>query len=135
MTPRTPNLWNQHADAGQLYRSYLVELASLGRDAQIVAACRQIRRYAANRSPRDVANFTFRYEIKALCRQGEYGVALRQLRREIAAHFGHSVDAATHNWGLGDAHMLIENYAPILYFLNRLKLGQSLLELAFERHF
>ena len=46
MAKQIPNLWRAHEDAVRLYQVYLVRLQMNGFHEKVIAAARQIRRYA-----------------------------------------------------------------------------------------
>ena len=47
MTTQLPDLWRARADPDRMYQLYLARLQMNGLHDRVVAACRQIRRYAA----------------------------------------------------------------------------------------
>lgn len=80
MPARIPDLWRTQEDASRLYKLYLVRLRMNGLHEQVVAACRQIRRYASRGPGAKVGLFAFSFEIDSLCDLKNYNQAWRRLR-------------------------------------------------------
>lgn len=130
MVPRIPDLWKSGEAADHLYRLYLAQLQKHDRYERTVAACRQIRHYAACGPGAKEGLLTFHYEVDALYELKNYATAWRQLRLRDRIAFGQSFDYARQEWSVKDAYRLEWDYAPIHYFLGRYKVGCSLLEKA-----
>src|SRR5262249_22951389 len=98
--PTIPNLFrDQNArEAKRLYSLYLAQLMAKSREQRIVEACQQIRSYAARLKQPRSADFTFQFEIDALCKLSQFGDAWKQLRRlERIAH-GKSISLTARAW-------------------------------------
>lgn len=136
MAQHLPNLWRAHEDAVRLYPTYLTRLFMNGLHEKVIAACRQIRRYAARETGIKEGLFTFHFEIDALCAQKQFGAAWRQLRKREVILFGKRLDLAHHAWSPEDGFDLPFYYAPLLYFRGQYRLGCALLEtwLGFSIH-
>src|SRR5262245_18665538 len=81
--PTVPNLFRDQdaREAKRLYSLYLSRLMAKSRQRRIVEACQQIRNYAARLKQPRSADFTFQFEIDALCKLRRFADAWKQLRR------------------------------------------------------
>jgi hypothetical protein len=110
------------------YSYYLSRLAINGRHRRIVDACRRIRRHAAAAGRPRLGDFTYHFEIEALCRLREWSTAWRQLRRLERIDFGRPIDLLAKSWSPRELDRFRYHYPPILYFLGRYRLARRLLE-------
>jgi hypothetical protein len=64
-----PNLLRLRSakESGHLYQDYLIRLMQSSRWDRTLEACRQIRSYAARAERPRLADFTYHFEIEALC--------------------------------------------------------------------
>jgi hypothetical protein len=130
MPSQIPDLWRMKEDALRLYLLYLSRLQTSRRHKRVVAACRQIRRYAARGPGLKQALFTFSIEIDALCDLKKYRAAWRALRVRERILFGKQLNHRRRRWTAQGALALRYDYCPVLYFLGRYRTGCTLLETA-----
>jgi hypothetical protein len=130
MPARIPDLWRMQEDASRLYQLYLVRLRMNGLHKQVVAACRQIRRYASRGPGAKEGLFTFSIEIDSLCDLKNYDQAWRRLRLLEETVFGIRLDLASHDWSAEQRWELAESYAPLLFFMRKYRQGCTLLEIS-----
>jgi hypothetical protein len=128
MSGAIPDLWRAEEDTPRLYQLYLSRLQMNRLHERVVAACRQIRRYAARGPGATAGLFTFSHEIDSLCALKNYQAAWRQLRLRDAILFGERFDLARRRWSADDESQLVFYYAPLLFFLGRYRQGCTLLE-------
>jgi hypothetical protein len=95
---------------------------------RVVAACPQIRRYAARGPGPTEGLFTFFFEIDSLCDLKNYQTAWRRLRLREKIVFGKRLDLRSREWSSTDGCELAWSYAPLLFFLGRCSRGRELLE-------
>ena len=132
LATRIPDLWQaKEDDATRLYAIFLARLQMNGMHKRIVAACRQIRRYADRGPGRIEGLFTFSDEIDALCDQKQYKMAWRQLRLRHEIFYGQRLEL-NRRWTVNDYWDLWSKYAPLLFFLKRYRDGCLLLETALD---
>lgn len=123
-----PDLWRAKEDAARLYQLYLCHLRMNHEDERVVAACPQIRRYAARGPGLAEGLFTFSFEIDSLCDLKDYRAAWRRLRLREEIIFGERFDLRSRKWSRADGHELEFWYAPMMFFLGRIGQGCELLE-------
>lgn len=123
-----PDLWRSKEDTVRLYQLFLCRLLMNDRHERVIAACRQIQRYAARGPGAAEALFSFPIEIDALCALKDYDAAWRRLRRQEEIAFGRRLDLRSRKWSKSDRLLLAYSYAPLLYFRGRYRLGCQLLE-------
>lgn len=127
-TPLPDLFRRRRKEAKVLYPAYLIELRLRGREARVVAACRQIRMFARRRGNSRWGDFTYHFEIDALCSMGKYPIAWRQLRRLEIAAFGKHINLRGIEWRSDEVVWLGTHHVPVLYFLRRYRLAARLLE-------
>lgn len=132
MHSSVPNLIGVEDDWHRLYQVYLSRLMLLRKHEAIVAACQEIRIHAETSGRPQQGALTFFIEIDALCDLGRFDDAWSVLRQAERAEWGRLLDLATHPWEASHADVLMQDYAPILYFLGRVELGCRLLETALD---
>jgi hypothetical protein len=110
------------------YSYYLSRLAINDRHRRVVEACRRIRRHAAALGRPRLGDFTYHFEIEALCRLRQWSMAWRQLRRIERIDFGRPIDLAAKTWSPRELDRFRYQYPPILYFLGRYRAARRLLE-------
>ncbi|MBI1899770.1 MAG: hypothetical protein HYS13_01490 [Planctomycetia bacterium] len=130
MRSRIPDLWRMKEDAHRLYQLYLSRLQSIGCHERVVAACRQIRRYAARGPGMKEALFTFSIEIEALCDLRRYQAAWRAERRREEIVCRKRLDLRRRKWSAKDVWVLRYDFWQLLYFLGRYRVGCAMLESA-----
>jgi hypothetical protein len=113
-----------------MYQLYLARLQMNGLHDRVVAACRQIRRYAARGPGRRAGLFTFSFEVASLVVMKDYQAAWRQVRLRDEIIRGRRVRFDLRKWSIKDFSELAHTYAPLMYFLKRYSLGCQLLETA-----
>ena len=135
-----PDLWKEgEPDARRLYQLFLAYLMRDERHDRIVEVCRIIRRNVARGPGRRDGLFTYPIELESLCALGRFEPAWRQLRRWEETEFGRRLDIRRHRWTREQGHILLYQYAPLMYYRQRYHLGRRLqetgLRFAFqERH-
>jgi hypothetical protein len=130
VTTQLPDLWRARADPDRMYQLYLVRLQMNGMHDRVVAACRQIRRYAARGPGRRAGLFTFFFEVDSLVALKDYQAAWRQVQLRDKIIRGRRVQLSRRKWSIKDFSELAYTYAPLMYFLKRYRLGCELLETA-----
>jgi hypothetical protein len=123
-----PDLWRANEDAVRVYQFYLSHLLINDMHERVVAACRQIRRYAARGPGATEGLFTISIEIESLCALKDYEAAWRRLRLQEEIAFGKRIDLRSRQWSKADWSELIFSYAPLSYFRGRYRQGCRLLE-------
>jgi hypothetical protein len=98
-----------------------------GRTKRTIAACRQIRRYAAAKHVE--RTFTYFWEIEAHGASQDFDSMWQVLRAWEKAAFKKGLNLTEHRWNSDDFHQLIY-YGPILYLRGRYGLGRRLMETA-----
>jgi hypothetical protein len=125
-----PNLfrseWN--AETIRCYEGFLSRLCWAGRTKRTIAACRQIRRYAAAKHVERA--FTYFWEIEAHGASQDFDSMWQVLRAWEKAAFKKGLNLTEHRWKSDDFHQLIYYYGPILYLRGRYGLGRRLMETA-----
>ena len=129
-----PNLFSSHApkDASRLYHSFLTALRAASRWDRTVEACRQIRFRASRSRQTRVADFTYYFEIDALCELGNFPVAWRQLRRWERLAFGRNINLNAKSWRSGELDWFPQYHSQILYFH---RLARRLFDSTLEKMF
>ena len=127
---RVPNLLRLRSakESGYLYQDYLTRLMQSSRWDRTLEACRQIRSYAARHGRPRLADFTYHFEIDALCHLGEYSSAWRQLRRLERIAYGRSVNLKAKSWRSDELDWFLRYHPQILYFLGRYRMARRLYE-------
>lgn len=128
MNAQVPDLWQANEDAPRLYQLYLVRLQMSGAYERVIAACDQIRGFAATGPGRAEGLFTFMFELDALCALKKYRTAWRQLRLQEEIATGARVDIIAGKWEPRELAWFEFNHAPLLFFLGRDDEGCALLE-------
>jgi hypothetical protein len=131
--PTVPNLFRDQdaREAKRLYSLYLSRLMAKSRQRRIVEACQQIRNYAARLKQPRSADFTFQFEIDALCKLRRFADAWKQLRRlERIAH-GKNISLTAKKWGPEQLDWFWNYHPHILYFLGRYQPAGRMLEALF----
>lgn len=134
MAYKIPNLWNEDPAMIPYYRIFLSHLQMAGKHDRIVAACRQIRRYAERGARLDDALFTFHEEIGALCDLKKYKTAWRVLQARDDMLYGPQADVANHP-ERANPYELEPLYAPLLFYLKRYQTGCAVKEAALDPWF
>ena len=120
MTRVLPNLWKTESkDAHRLYQLLLVRLGP--RDK--VWVCRAIRRLASAAGDRHLGWFTYSLELAALAELGRFDAAWSVRRCAERAFNGRSLNIRKHRWRAQDAHALLFEYGPLLFFRRNLPLA------------
>lgn len=131
--PTVPNLFldRNAREAKRLYSLYLAQLMTKSRKRRIVEASQQIRNYAARLKQPRSADFTFQFEIDALCKLRRFADAWKQLRRfERIAH-GKNISLSKRKWEPEQLDWFWHYHPHILYFLGRYQLAARMLEALF----
>jgi hypothetical protein len=126
----TPNLFQSEWDAETIrcYERFLSRLCWAGRTKRTIAACRQIRRFAASNHAERA--FTYFWELEAYGRLQDFDSMWQVLRAWERAAFKKRLNLTEHRWNSDDFHQLIYYYGPILYLRGRYGLGRRLMETA-----
>lgn len=133
--PSPPNLFRlkQGRENRRLYQLYLARLMQHGRWDRVVEASRQIRSYAnRDRQPRR-GDFTYQFEIDALCRLGNWSAAWRQLRRLELTAYGKSINLNAKRWRPDELDWFTQYHPHILYFLEHFGVASRLFEAMLEQ--
>lgn len=129
MAEKIPDLWKlEERDAEQLYSLFLAHLQMHGRHDRVVAACRQIRRFARRCPGMKEAAFTFSTELDALIELQKYRSAWRLLKLREGVEYGKRLDFRDGVPPEVNAYELGSDYAPLLFFLKRYRVGCELKE-------
>jgi hypothetical protein len=125
-----PNLFpERHArEAKQLYSLYLSHLMAKNRERRIVEACQQIRNYATRLKQPRSADFTFQFDIDALCKLRRFAEAWKQLRRLERIAYGKNINLSAKEWEPEQLDWFWHYHPHILYFLGRYQLSCHLFE-------
>jgi hypothetical protein len=121
--------------ASQLYQLYLTRLMRNRRWSRIVEACRQIRSYASRAGRPRRADFSYHFEIDALCQLGKFSAAWRQLRRLERIAYGRSINLNAKSWRTHELDWFLRYHPQILYFLGRQRLARRLFEATLAKVF
>jgi hypothetical protein len=130
-----PDLWRLDEDARRLYSLYFAQMLRNRAYERVVAASRQIRRYAARGPGGEAGLFAFYYEIEALFELKAYHGAWRRLRRYEEAALGRRIDLKRREWPDEELAWFEFHHAPVLYFLGRYRLGSALLHASLDQWF
>jgi hypothetical protein len=133
--PIVPSLFRlkTKTEAIRLYSLYLARLDAAARERRILEACRAIRNYAVRDKRPRWADFTYGFEVEALCKLGRYSDAWRQVRRLERIVHGPNIDLRADAWKPGELNWFFNYHPQILYFLHRYKLASRLLEALLEK--
>ena len=128
--PTAPNLFREQPqqEAKRLYTLYLSHLMAKARDRRVVEACQQIRAYATRLKQPRSADFTFQFEIDALCKLRRFSDAWKQLRRLERIANGKNINLNAKEWEPEQLDWFWHYHPHILYFLGRYQLACRLLE-------
>ena len=111
-----------------LYQLYLIRLTQSSRWDRTLEACRQIRSFAARAGRPRLADFTYYFEIDALCQLGKFSAAWRQLRRLERIALGRNINVNAKSWRSEELDWFCRYHPQILYFLGRNRLARRLYE-------
>jgi len=127
---RVPNLLRLRSakEFEYLYQLYLLRLTQSSRWDRTLEACRQIRSYAARAGRPRLADFTYYFEIDALCQLGKFSAAWGQLRRLERLAYGRSINLNAKSWRSDELDWFLRYHPQILYFLGRNRLARRLYE-------
>jgi hypothetical protein len=127
-----PNLFQPglQNEAKKLYTIYLSQLSANSRNRRVLTACEMIKAYAVEAKQPQVANFTFHYEIEALCKLGRFIEAWKLLRQLEHQAYGKPIDLRAAHWKPKHLDWFWQYHPHILYFLGRYQLGRRMLEAA-----
>lgn len=123
-----PDLWRANEEAERLFTIYLAKLNINDCHDRVIAACKQIRGYAARGPGRKAGMFTFWWEIDSLCAQGDSKKAWTRLRESEAIWYGNRTEPEYRRWSRGFDQSVSDLYAPLLYFQGKLRRGCALME-------
>lgn len=101
----------------------------------MVSVSRQIRCYAARFKKPRLADFTYHFEIDALCQLGDFPAAWRQLRRLERIACGRNIALHAKSWSLEELDWFSPYHPQILYFLGRNRLARRLCEAILRKMF
>lgn len=117
-----------HEEAVQSYQLYLSGLLRNSRWNQMLDMCQQIRRQAAHRGSQGLADFTFHFEIEALCRMKKFPRAWRKLRHLEQVAYGRNINLHAKAWRSDELDWFSQYHPHILYFVGRYRLARRLFE-------
>src|SRR5215471_18412359 len=128
-----PNLFQEQnaQHAKRLYSLYLSHLMAKSRQRRIVEAARQIRNYASRLKQPHSADFTFQFEIAALCKLHRFRDAWKQLRRLERIAYGKNINLRANKWESEQLDWFWHYYPQLLYFLGRYQIARRLFEALF----